>query len=139
MNAFPSIASLDARLAPVVVVGAGPVGVRFVQLLHERDPSCPIVLYGREPWQPYNRVQLSSFLRGSIGWDALLQGLELPGSSQIDVRLHCEVLSIDRSARCVVDSAGRAQPYATLVLATGSRARELVERASVTPSNPPLR
>ena len=44
--------------APVVVVGTGPVGVRFVQGLHERDPHCPIVVYGREPWAPYNRVQL---------------------------------------------------------------------------------
>lgn len=122
MHAAATPAALDAR-APVVVVGAGPVGVRFVQLLHERDPSCPIVLYGREPWQPYNRVQLSSFLRGGTAWEALLQGLELPCAPHVQARLHCEVLSIDRAGRCVRDSQGRTQPYATLVLATGSRAR----------------
>lgn len=108
--------------APVVVVGTGPVGVRFVQQLHARDPACPIVVYGREPWQPYDRVQLSSFLRGQTGWDALLRGQELPASPQVRVQLHTEVLEIDRAGRRVRDNRGRWQAYGTLVLALGSRA-----------------
>lgn len=111
----------DVR-APVVVVGTGPVGVRFVQLLHTRDPAQPIVVYGREPWQPYDRVQLSSFLQGHTDWAALTRGLELPESPLVDVRLHTEVRAIEREARCVRDAAGRLQPYSTLVLALGSRA-----------------
>lgn len=109
--------------APVVVVGAGPVGVRCVQLLHERDPGCRIVLYGREPWDPYNRVQLSSFLTGESAWSDLARGLELPDAPVVERRLHCAVIGIDRTQRHVHDSHGRCQPYGTLVLATGSRAR----------------
>jgi nitrite reductase (NADH) large subunit len=108
--------------APVVVVGTGPVGMRFVQLLHRRDPHCPLVVYGREPWLPYDRVQLSSFLHGQTDWQALTRGLELPDSPHVDVRLHCEVQQIDRARHRVRDSLGRWQPYGALVLALGSRA-----------------
>ncbi len=111
------------RAAPVVVVGAGPVGVRFVQALHARDASCPVVLYGREPWEPYNRVQLSTFMSGETHWEQLQQGLELPPSPVLERRLHCEVVQIDGARRRVLDGTGRWQPYGTLVLATGSRAR----------------
>ena len=109
--------------APVVVVGTGPVGVRFVQGLHERDPHCPIVVYGREPWAPYNRVQLSSFLQGLTDWSSLTQGLALPETAQVDTRLHHEITHIDLDAREVHDQFGRVQPFSTLVLALGSRAR----------------
>ncbi len=113
----------SAHEGPVVVVGAGPVGIRFVQTLHERDPLCKVVIYGREPWAPYNRVRLSTFLTGETNWSELHRGFELPDSAFIEPRLHCEVVSIDRERRCVVDGQGRSQPYGTLVLATGSRAR----------------
>ena len=112
----------DAR-DPVVVVGTGPVGVRYVQGLHERDPSCPIVVYGREPWEPYNRVQLSSFLQGLTDWPSLTQGLALPTAEHIEVRLHREILDIDLARREIRDHTGHVQRFSTLVLALGSRAR----------------
>ncbi|WP_298828042.1 FAD-dependent oxidoreductase [uncultured Piscinibacter sp.] len=120
---MPDMLNRSVVGAPVVVVGTGPVGVRFVQQLHERDPSRPIVIYGREAWQPYDRVQLSAFLRGLTDWDALTRGLDLPVAPHIEVRLHTEVLQIDRAGQCVRDSLGRWQPYDTLVLALGSSAR----------------
>lgn len=115
-------AACAAGDAPVVVVGAGPVGVRFVQALHARDAACPIVVYGREPWQPYDRVQLSAFLQGRADWAALTRGLELPPSPRVQARLHTEVLEIDREGARVRDATGRWQSYSTLVLALGSRA-----------------
>jgi len=108
---------------PIVVIGTGPVGVRFAQDLYRRDPSVAMVIYGDEPWEPYNRVRLSSFLAGETDWAALTQGLALPQGPNIETRLNCAVIEIDRAARQIEDSMGRVQSYSKLVLATGSRAR----------------
>ncbi len=105
---------------PVVIVGAGPAGVRVAQEFGRRDPLAPIVLYGAERWEPYNRVRLSAFLAGELGWEGLTGDLGLAARPSIEARLGCAVVAIDREARTVRDAAGRAQPYGQLVLATGS-------------------
>lgn len=106
--------------APIVVVGAGPVGMRFVQEFHRRAPDAGIVLYGAEAWQPYNRVRLSAALAGELDWSALVSDMTLPSSTRISARLNCAVRAIDRRAKTVIDVTGRRQPYSSLVLATGS-------------------
>ncbi|TXH75792.1 FAD-dependent oxidoreductase [Thiobacillus sp.] len=105
---------------PLVIVGAGPVGVRAAVELRRALPGAPIVLYGDEPWHPYNRVRLSSLLAGDAAWADFTAGLALP--DRIETRFGCRVAAIDPLAQCVTDEAGVVQPYATLVLATGSRA-----------------
>ena len=104
----------------VVIVGSGPVGVRVAQELHRRAPAQPVVLYGAEQREPYNRVRLSSFLAGELDWDALTRDLALPVDGKLEKRFGCAVVSIDRKARTVSDAAGRLQAYRQLVLATGS-------------------
>ena len=108
-------------MAPVVIVGAGPTGIRATQELARRRPDQPIVIYGDEPSEPYNRVRLSSFLVGELDWNALTRDTRLPETSTISTRYGCAVTAIDRDQACVLDSAGYRQRYATLVLATGSR------------------
>jgi len=110
----------SAQHAPVVVVGAGPVGVRLVQELGERCPDRRIVLFGAESREPYNRVRLSAFLAGELRWDALTRDLELPQREALEARYGCAAVSIDRDACAVVDRRGRRQAYGILVLATGS-------------------
>ncbi|BAU49457.1 nitrite reductase [Sulfurifustis variabilis] len=107
--------------APIVIVGTGPVGMRVAAELLRRDPYCPIVLYGDEPWEPYQRVRLSALLMGEIGWSGVANPLALPGDHRVVQRHHCPVLAIDRERRRVRDAAGREQAYRALVLATGSR------------------
>jgi nitrite reductase (NADH) large subunit len=106
---------------PVVIVGTGPVGIRVAEELLKRDPACAIVLYGDEPWEPYQRVQLSALLMGEIGWGAIDNRLPLPTGHRVLQHHHCAVVAIDRARRCVRDERGREQQYAKLVLATGSR------------------
>ena len=106
---------------PVVIVGAGPVGVRVAQELARRDPARPIVLYGAERSEPYNRVRLTAFLAGELGWDALTRDVQLPESTSLEKRYGCAVVAIARKTRAVIDARGRAQPFRQLVLATGSR------------------
>jgi nitrite reductase (NADH) large subunit len=106
---------------PVVIVGTGPVGIRVAEELLKRDPARAIVLYGDEPWEPYQRVQLSALLMGEIGWGAIENRLRLPAQHRVVQFHHCAVVAIDRARHCVRDLQGREQPYAKLILATGSR------------------
>jgi nitrite reductase (NADH) large subunit len=107
--------------APIVVIGAGPVGVRFAQELLKHQPNAKIQILGNEPYKPYNRVQLSAFLAGDITREEL--DLELPeANSERLTFLHARISKIDREQKCVIDDLGNQYPYQRLVLATGSRA-----------------
>lgn len=106
--------------APVIVVGAGPVGIRFIQELHQRAPQQAIILYGDEPWDPYDRIRLSSLLAGEIGLNDLSTRLNTDIQDQLVQFLHCRVTAIDPAERTITDAQGRCQPYSQLVLATGS-------------------
>ena len=105
----------------VVIVGAGPVGIRVAQELARRDPARPIVIYGDERTEPYNRVRLSAFLAGELDWQALTRDLALPETGSLETRYGCAVVAIDAQTRMVSDARSRVQPFGKLVLATGSR------------------
>ena len=105
----------------IVVVGTGPVGIQFIKELLQRNCSVSIVVYGGEPWKPYDRVRLSSYLAGDVARDDLELDATLESSAGLELRLNCAVRSIDREARTVTDETGRAQRYSILVLAVGSR------------------
>lgn len=105
---------------PIVIIGTGPVGVRMLEELHEASLYHPIIIYGGEPWMPYNRVRLSSLLAGEISHeDILLSNNELV-SDPIIRRYNCKIVSIDRENKVVVDEFGKEQEYEKLILATGS-------------------
>jgi nitrite reductase (NADH) large subunit len=106
--------------APIVIVGAGPVGVRAAAELLRRRSGRDIVLYGEEDAEPYDRVQLTSFLMGDVREEALFRDMRLPLASRLTRRLGLRVTAIDRERRLVRDSHGGTQDYGTLVLATGS-------------------
>lgn len=111
----------DPDLAPpFVVVGNGPVGMRVARELIERMPGVPLVIYGAEQHEPYNRVRLSSWLAGELDRDALAQPLRPPRGTQYEERIGYRVVAIDRERRFVTDSTGRLQRYRNLILATGS-------------------
>jgi nitrite reductase (NADH) large subunit len=107
--------------APVIVVGTGPVGIRFVEELLQRKPDTPVIIYGNEPWEPYNRVRLTGLLTGELTFAGIQNRLKLAANNHVVQHHNCGIVSIDRSNRRVVDELGRSQPYAKLILATGSR------------------
>jgi len=124
-TAIQPYSSTQARVGdvatPVVIIGSGPVGMRMAQELCRRNPGTPVVLYGEEASEPYNRVRLSSFLIGETSWQALTRDSVLPIAANIETRYGCRVTAIDRDHHCVRDATGFVQPYSKLVLATGSR------------------
>ncbi len=107
--------------APVVIVGAGPAGIHTAQELLRRGYSDPLLIFGNEPWEPYNRVRLSSLLAGEIGQAELANMPRLQQGSALTAHYNCAVLAIDRPTRTLLDATGRVHLYRDLVLATGSR------------------
>ena len=109
-----------SSVPPVVVVGTGPVGIRFVKELLKRDPSISVVIYGNEPWEPYNRVRLASLLTGEETLAGIQNPLDLKDNHHVVQHHNCEIVSIDRENKIIHDQQGNVQQYSKLVLATGS-------------------
>lgn len=113
----------DCGASPVVVIGTGPVGIRVVEELLQRDPRTPVVIYGNEPWEPYNRVRLSSLLSGELNLSGIQNPVKLPAAHRVVQHHDCAIVAIDRKRRTVTDRFGVCQPWSRLILATGSSPR----------------
>ncbi len=105
---------------PIVVIGSGPVGMRVIEDLRKQQISHPIVVYGGEPWAPYNRVRLSSLLAGDINHNDILLGTNLSSYGNIETRYNCKIVNIDRENKQVIDEHGQVQDYEKLIIASGS-------------------
>ncbi|WP_203135373.1 FAD-dependent oxidoreductase [Microbacterium sp. JZ31] len=118
---------MSAPLAPVrvVLVGLGPVGVRFAEELLPELAAGRILLtiVGAEQHAPYNRVLVAEYAAGEIERDDLVMAdpdeLRAAGA---EILTGVAATRVDRAARVVELSDGRAVPYDRLVLATGARA-----------------
>ncbi len=104
----------------IVIVGSGPVGVHFYSELVRRNNQKPVIIYGAEPWQPYDRVKLSSYLAGDVQRDSLALILKAGNQINTETRFNCPVVRINRENKTVEDAEGRVQKYSHLVLAVGS-------------------
>lgn len=109
-----------ADASPVIVVGAGPVGIHTARELLFGRPDIEVILYGAEPWEPYNRVLLSELLAGEIEWSAVVNPAPLVESGRLKLRINNRIAAIDRIGRAVIDAVGNREYYGSLVLATGS-------------------
>ena len=109
------------KTAPVVVVGTGPVGIHFVEELLKRSPDAPVVIYGNEPWEPYNRVRLAGLMTGEVNFAGIQNPLKLKDNHRVVQHHNCEIVAIDRHNKRVHDRLGNTQAYSQLVLATGSK------------------
>ncbi|MFI6503517.1 nitrite reductase large subunit NirB [Nonomuraea typhae] len=99
----------------LVVAGYGPAAHRLLEALAERGFSGSVTVLGEEPLPAYDRVALTSYLKGTS-----LAELTYPVPPGVVTRLGARVTSIDRAARTVTTSDGHVEPYDVLVLATGS-------------------
>jgi nitrite reductase (NADH) large subunit len=107
---------------PVIIVGAGPVGVRALQQLRQLAPQQAVLIYGDEAYAPYDRVQLSGVLAGVHQLQDIALAANLLANRESLRQFHSSrIVSIDREARTVTDAQGNQQPYSSLILATGSR------------------
>lgn len=107
----------------IIIVGTGPAGMRAAQELLKLNRHLSIALFGDEPWQPYNRVKLSSLLSGEIREESLYSNDNIADSPQISTFYNNRITSIDRYAKTVTDVHNKQYSFDKLILATGSHAR----------------
>ena len=108
----------------LVIVGGGPAGVAVAEsaLTHAGEDPLEIVIVGREPGLPYNRVALSDHLCGKTSAARLrLRGTEWYAERGIELIAGDEITDVDTTARIATTRSGRRLPYDALVLATGSQ------------------
>lgn len=111
-----------ANTLPVVVIGAGPVGIDFCKKLAQTSET-PIILYGDENYHPYNRVKLSLYLSGEVTNNDLYYDLSedpIFKSKQVECRFGQHIVEIDRRLKTVKDEVGHVQSYEKLIIATGA-------------------
>ena len=110
-----------------VIIGGGQAGGVAAASLREQGYSDPITLVAEEPWLPYQRPPLSkNYLAGQMSaQQVMLKTAAFYAEKSIDVLTGTRVRAIDRSSCAIQLSDGRTIEYATLLLATGARPRQI--------------
>ena len=111
----------------IVIVGAGQGASQVIDTLRRKGHAGALTLIGDEPDLPYQRPPLSKkFLAGTLERDRLLiRHRPFYDEHHVTLELGRRAERIERTAQRVVLDDGRSLAYDVLVLATGSRARQL--------------
>jgi NADPH-dependent 2,4-dienoyl-CoA reductase/sulfur reductase-like enzyme len=109
-----------------VIVGAGHAGGRAVKVLREAGFKGTVTLIGAEPHLPYERPPLSKeFLQVPGARQSSVLEPDYVQQQDIQVRLGCSVVSIDRGRQVVTLDDASEVAYDRLLLATGASVRQL--------------
>ena len=108
----------------VVVIGGGGAGFNVVKTLREEGYGGPVSLISAEHCLPYDRPRLSKVFRVEHK-DIELRDAAWYESAEIEVLLDKEIISIDASEKFVITRQGDKIEYSNLVLAVGSKPKEL--------------
>ncbi|MDD5175025.1 MAG: FAD-dependent oxidoreductase [Sterolibacterium sp.] len=111
----------------IIVVGAGHAGGTVVAQLRQAGFPGEIILFGDEPFAPYQRPPLSkAYLAGKEGVEELkLRPDAFYENKGITLRLAVTVEAIDREKKLIRLKGGEEVSYDILILATGSRPRRI--------------
>jgi 3-phenylpropionate/trans-cinnamate dioxygenase ferredoxin reductase subunit len=114
-------------LERIVIVGAGQAGAQGVASLRAEGFAGALTMIGDEPFAPYQRPPLSkAYLMGAMERERLfLKPAAFYEEAKCELILEASASAIDRAEKTVRLSDGRAIPYDTLLLATGSRVRRM--------------
>jgi 3-phenylpropionate/trans-cinnamate dioxygenase ferredoxin reductase component len=110
-----------------VIVGASLAGAKAAETLRAEGFDGSVVLVGAESEPPYERPPLSKdYLQGkSPRAKIYVHPPEWYTEHDVELRLGVTVTGIDRTAHRVTLADGSTQPYAKLLLTTGSAPRQL--------------
>jgi 3-phenylpropionate/trans-cinnamate dioxygenase ferredoxin reductase subunit len=111
----------------VLIIGAGQAAAQFAISLRHGGFAGDIRMVGDEPYPPYQRPPLSkAFLKERPAEAALfLRPESFWRSQRVTLDMGTPVASVDLTHKRAVLADGREHGFATLVFATGTRAREL--------------
>lgn len=109
----------------IVIVGGGIVAAYMAKALSKHE-HVEVVILSEEHYAPYDRIHLCSLVDDSKTIDTI--SLELPKNVQIE--LNAEVVDLDtKSKRVFTEHA--AYKYDKLIIATGSKPRELFDASGL--------
>ena len=110
----------------IAVVGAGMAGGKAVEALRSEGFDGALMLFGAEPYRPYERPPLSKgYLLGNDERDAVFVHPEgWYAEHDVDLRLATPVTGLDRGAHALT-AGGATVAYDRLLLATGATPRRL--------------
>ena len=120
LKSLESNQEIQQHLQPIIIVGNGPVGVRAAGLILEKDSDARVVIFGEESYQPYNRVQLSLFLAGSISRAQLANPIIEDRHRRLEQVIGQAITGIDPDKRFILTPSGERHYYSKLILALGS-------------------
>ena len=111
----------------VVIVGASHAAPDAIATLRRSGWDGKIILIGDEDSLPYQRPPLSkAYYSGDVVKEKLLiRNADFYAKSDVELKLGCRVNTIDVDAKTVTLSNGESVAYDKLILATGTRARQL--------------
>ncbi len=111
----------------VIIIGAGHAAGQAATSLRQKKYAGEIVIIGDEPYIPYQRPPLSkAFLAGDLTVERLYFKPEnFYPDHDVTMKLSTRVNSIDPAAHTVTTAEGETLEYSKLILATGSRVRQL--------------
>jgi 3-phenylpropionate/trans-cinnamate dioxygenase ferredoxin reductase component len=111
----------------IVIIGAGQAGAQAVASLRAEGFAGHLTMVGDEPFAPYQRPPLSkTYLMGTMERDRLfLKPDAFYAEAKCELILDVSATAIDRAKKSVRLSDGRALAYDKLLIATGSRVREI--------------
>jgi 3-phenylpropionate/trans-cinnamate dioxygenase ferredoxin reductase component len=110
-----------------VIVGASLAGAKAAETLRAEGFAGPVVLIGAESELPYERPPLSKdYLQGKSPRDKIfVHPAQWYAEHDIELQLGVTATEVDPAAHRVTLADGSSQPYAKLLLTTGSAPRQL--------------
>jgi 3-phenylpropionate/trans-cinnamate dioxygenase ferredoxin reductase subunit len=111
----------------IVIIGAGQAAAQAVATLKAEGLAGNVTIVGDEAFPPYQRPPLSkAYLMGKFERERLfLKPDSFYADAGCEMVLSVSATKIDRAARAVILSNGRSLAYDKLLLATGTRVREI--------------
>jgi 3-phenylpropionate/trans-cinnamate dioxygenase ferredoxin reductase subunit len=111
----------------IVIIGAGQAGAQAVASLRADGFTGDLVMVGDEAYAPYQRPPLSkTYLMGTLDRERLfLKPDAFYAEAKCELLLNATASAIDRAKKIVTLSDGITLPYDKLLIATGSRVREI--------------
>ena len=102
----------------LIVIGGGPVGIKFANELSHLTQRFDVTVFSDEASSPYQRARLSQLLAGQVERNQIdMVLLETPLSRVV----YRAIVSIDSESKSLKDSSGQIYHYDYLVFASGAR------------------
>ena len=111
----------------LVIVGGGQSAAQCVLTLRRNDFKAPITIISEEHHLPYQRPPLSKeYLAGEVSLDRVyMKSQDFFDQNNVVIKHSMKAISLDRESKTINLSSGDNIEYKNLVIATGSRVREL--------------